>query len=128
MDFSEDQIHRYARHILLKEVGGVGQEKLLDAKVLLVGAGVGSSEGTGVGAGVGRSVGVGDGAVRHPNGVHGVKLRGGGVHRSTCSDVGNQTHREAWVTLFATMHMLGYQSSPTTRSGTRRARRWPRRR
>ena len=39
MDFSEDQIHRYARHILLKEVGGVGQEKLLNAKVLLVGAG-----------------------------------------------------------------------------------------
>ena len=26
-----------------------------------------------------------------------------------------QTHREAWVTLFATMHRLGYQSSPTTR-------------
>jgi len=39
MDFSEDQIHRYARHILLREVGGVGQEKLLNAKVLLVGAG-----------------------------------------------------------------------------------------
>ena len=39
MDFSEDQIHRYARHILLKEVGGVGQEKLLRAKVLLIGAG-----------------------------------------------------------------------------------------
>ncbi len=39
MDFSEDQIHRYARHILLKEVGGVGQEKLLKAKVLLIGAG-----------------------------------------------------------------------------------------
>jgi molybdopterin/thiamine biosynthesis adenylyltransferase len=39
MDFSEDQIHRYARHILLREVGGVGQEKLLHSKVLLVGAG-----------------------------------------------------------------------------------------
>lgn len=39
MDFSEDQIHRYARHILLREVGGVGQEKLLKSKVLLVGAG-----------------------------------------------------------------------------------------
>ena len=39
MDFSEDQIHRYARHILLKEVGGIGQEKLLKSKVLLVGAG-----------------------------------------------------------------------------------------
>jgi adenylyltransferase/sulfurtransferase len=39
MDFTEDQIHRYARHILLREVGGVGQEKLLKSKVLLVGAG-----------------------------------------------------------------------------------------
>ena len=39
MDFSEDQIRRYARHILLREVGGVGQEKLLNAKVLVVGAG-----------------------------------------------------------------------------------------
>ncbi len=39
MDFSEEQIHRYARHILLQEVGGVGQEKLLNAKVLVIGAG-----------------------------------------------------------------------------------------
>ncbi len=39
MDFSEDQIHRYARHILLPEIGGVGQSKLLDAKVLVIGTG-----------------------------------------------------------------------------------------
>lgn len=39
MDFSDDQINRYARHILLKEVGGTGQAALLDAKVLVVGAG-----------------------------------------------------------------------------------------
>lgn len=39
MDFTEDQIKRYARHILLREVGGEGQEKLLGAKVLVVGAG-----------------------------------------------------------------------------------------
>lgn len=39
MDFSDTQIQRYARHILLKEVGGAGQEKLLDAKVLVIGAG-----------------------------------------------------------------------------------------
>jgi adenylyltransferase/sulfurtransferase len=37
--FSESQIHRYARHILLPEVGGSGQAKLLAAKVLVVGAG-----------------------------------------------------------------------------------------
>jgi molybdopterin-synthase adenylyltransferase len=39
MDFSESQIQRYARHILLQEVGGAGQEKLLNARVLVVGAG-----------------------------------------------------------------------------------------
>jgi len=39
LDFTEQQIQRYARHILLGEVGGVGQAKLLGAKVLVVGAG-----------------------------------------------------------------------------------------
>lgn len=39
MDFSEEQVSRYARHILLKEVGGPGQEKLLNSKVLVIGAG-----------------------------------------------------------------------------------------
>lgn len=39
MDFTEEQIHRYARHIILPEVGGIGQEKLLESKVLVVGAG-----------------------------------------------------------------------------------------
>ena len=39
MDFTEPQVRRYARHILLKEVGGEGQAKLLRAKVLVVGAG-----------------------------------------------------------------------------------------
>jgi len=37
--FTEDQIERYSRHIILPEVGGKGQRKLLAAKVLLVGAG-----------------------------------------------------------------------------------------
>lgn len=39
MEFSDDQIERYARHIILKEVGGAGQESLLKAKVLVIGAG-----------------------------------------------------------------------------------------
>ncbi len=37
--FTEDQIHRYARHIILQEVGGDGQRKLLGSRVLVVGAG-----------------------------------------------------------------------------------------
>ena len=39
MDFTEDQIERYARHIILKDVGGAGQAKLLQARVFVVGAG-----------------------------------------------------------------------------------------
>ncbi len=39
MDFSEHQIQRYARHIVLPEVGSAGQQKLLEAKVLVIGAG-----------------------------------------------------------------------------------------
>ncbi len=37
--FTEEQIKRYSRHIILSEVGGKGQRKILDARVLLVGAG-----------------------------------------------------------------------------------------
>jgi molybdopterin-synthase adenylyltransferase len=39
MDFRNDQIQRYARHILLDEIGGAGQMRLLNARVLIVGAG-----------------------------------------------------------------------------------------
>ena len=39
MEFTDEQIERYARHIVLKEVGGVGQQRLLRAKVLVIGAG-----------------------------------------------------------------------------------------
>lgn len=38
-DFTENQVQRYARHILLDGVGGTGQAKLLDSKVLVIGAG-----------------------------------------------------------------------------------------
>ena len=39
MDFTEAQLQRYARHIILPEVGGTGQARLMDAKVLVIGAG-----------------------------------------------------------------------------------------
>lgn len=39
MDFSNQQLRRYARHITLREVGGKGQAKLLASRVLVVGAG-----------------------------------------------------------------------------------------
>lgn len=37
--FSETELNRYARHIVLREIGGSGQKALKDAKVLVVGAG-----------------------------------------------------------------------------------------
>lgn len=37
--FSEDEVERYARHLILSEVGGPGQQKLARARVLIVGAG-----------------------------------------------------------------------------------------
>jgi adenylyltransferase/sulfurtransferase len=39
MEFTEDQLQRYSRHIILPEVGGKGQKKILSAKVLIIGAG-----------------------------------------------------------------------------------------
>jgi adenylyltransferase/sulfurtransferase len=39
MDFSDDEIERYARHIVLADVGGPGQQKLKRARVLVIGAG-----------------------------------------------------------------------------------------
>lgn len=39
MEFSESQIQRYSRQIILSEVGGKGQKKLQEAKVLVIGAG-----------------------------------------------------------------------------------------
>ncbi|MBP1568460.1 MAG: thiazole biosynthesis adenylyltransferase ThiF [Oscillospiraceae bacterium] len=39
MAFTNEQIERYSRHIILKEVGAKGQKKLLNAKVMIIGAG-----------------------------------------------------------------------------------------
>jgi adenylyltransferase/sulfurtransferase len=39
LDFSEEEIHRYSRHIVLPEVGGIGQKRIDRAAVLVVGAG-----------------------------------------------------------------------------------------
>lgn len=37
--FSQSEVQRYARHIVLREIGGPGQRRLKEAKVLVVGAG-----------------------------------------------------------------------------------------
>ncbi|MFN4050407.1 MAG: HesA/MoeB/ThiF family protein, partial [Acinetobacter pittii] len=37
--FTEEQIKRYSRHIILQEIGEEGQKKICNSKVLVVGAG-----------------------------------------------------------------------------------------
>lgn len=39
MNFTEDQIERYSRHIILQDVGVEGQEKICNSKVLIIGTG-----------------------------------------------------------------------------------------
>ncbi|MCC6477916.1 MAG: molybdopterin-synthase adenylyltransferase MoeB [Sphingomonadaceae bacterium] len=39
MTLSDEQLDRYARHIVLRDIGGPGQARLLDSHVLLIGAG-----------------------------------------------------------------------------------------
>jgi molybdopterin/thiamine biosynthesis adenylyltransferase len=39
MSFSDEEVERYARHLVLREVGGPGQQRLKAARVLIVGAG-----------------------------------------------------------------------------------------
>ena len=39
MAFSDDEVERYARHLVLREVGGPGQQKLKAARIVILGAG-----------------------------------------------------------------------------------------
>ena len=38
-ELTDKQLDRYARHIVLKDIGGIGQKKILDAHILIIGAG-----------------------------------------------------------------------------------------
>lgn len=57
-ELSDDQLLRYARHIVLDSIGVVGQQKLLQSSALIIGiGGLGSSSGLYLGAsGVGRLI------------------------------------------------------------------------
>jgi molybdopterin/thiamine biosynthesis adenylyltransferase len=39
MSFSDEEVERYARHLILREIGGPGQQALKRARVLMIGAG-----------------------------------------------------------------------------------------
>ncbi len=62
--FTDDQLNRYSRHLLLPEVGEKGQAKLLQAKVLMLGAGgLGSPAGLYLAAAGVGTLGIVDGDV-----------------------------------------------------------------
>ena len=75
--FTPEQVQRYARHLILPEVGGAGQRKLLNTSVLLLGAGgLGSPAGMYLAAaGVGR-IGVLDFDVVDPSNLQRQLLHG----------------------------------------------------
>lgn len=104
--FTETELDRYARHIVLREVGGPGQKALRDAKVLVIGAG-------GLGspallylaaAGVGR-IGVIDGDV-----VDNANLQRQVIHRD--ADIGTPkvfSAQQAMQALNPFIEVLPYQ-------------------
>jgi adenylyltransferase/sulfurtransferase len=66
---SDDELDRYARHIVLPQVGGVGQRKLKLASVAVIGAGgIGSAAIPALaGAGIGRLTIIDDGEIERSN-------------------------------------------------------------
>lgn len=69
MSLSDEELDRYARHLVLKEIGGEGQRKLRSAHVVLVGAGGIASPALQylAAAGVGRLTGIDDDRVSLDN-------------------------------------------------------------
>src|SRR5690348_13740657 len=69
VELTDPEVERYARHIVLPQVGGVGQRKLKAAKVAVVGAGgIGSAVIPALaGAGVGQLTIIDDDAVELTN-------------------------------------------------------------
>jgi adenylyltransferase/sulfurtransferase len=69
LSLSDEELERYARHIVLPQVGGVGQRKLKAAKIAVIGAGgIGSAVIPALaGAGVGRLTIVDDDVVELAN-------------------------------------------------------------
>ena len=68
-DLSDEELDRYARHIVLPQFGGIGQRRLKQSSVVLIGAGgIGSAALPALaGAGIGRLTIVDDGEVERSN-------------------------------------------------------------
>ena len=69
MNFSDDELERYARHIVLPDVGGAGQARLKQASAVIIGAGgIGSAVIQSLaGAGFGRLTIIDDDVVDESN-------------------------------------------------------------
>ncbi len=69
VELTDSELERYARHIVLPELGGIGQRRLKQASVAVIGAGgIGSAVIPALaGAGVGRLTIIDDGAVERSN-------------------------------------------------------------
>ncbi|WP_099467702.1 HesA/MoeB/ThiF family protein [Konateibacter massiliensis] len=95
MAFTNEQLERYSRHIILKEVGVKGQKKLLNAKVLIIGAG-------GLGAPVGMylaAAGVGTIGIADADVVDLSNLQRQVIH--TTADIGKAKVESAKETMLA---------------------------
>ena len=95
MSLTEKQIERYSRHIILEQVGGTGQEKLLNSKVLIIGAG-------GLGAPAGlylAAAGVGTIGIVDSDKVDLTNLQRQIIHHT--SDVGTEKTKSAENTIKA---------------------------
>jgi molybdopterin-synthase adenylyltransferase len=68
-ELTDDELERYARHIVLPQVGGIGQRRLKEARIAIVGAGgIGSAAIPALaGAGVGRLTIIDDDVVDRTN-------------------------------------------------------------
>lgn len=68
-DLSDDELDRYARHIVLPQLGGVGQRRLKASSIAVVGAGgIGSAAIPALaGAGIGKLTIIDDGSVERSN-------------------------------------------------------------
>ena len=68
-DLGDDELDRYARHIVLPQLGGVGQRRLKAASIAVIGAGgIGSAAIPALaGAGLGRLTVIDDGSVERSN-------------------------------------------------------------
>lgn len=119
MAFTEEQVERYSRHILLPEVGGKGQKRLAEARVLIVGAGgLGSPAALYLAAAGVGTVGIIDGDVVDMSNLHRQVIH-------ATPDVGRSKVRSAEAKMKAInpdVNVVAYEERITAANGLERVR------